>query len=534
MSVRSAIDAWEKQLGAAAVIHDARALEKYTRSVCASERQVVAVLKPVNHEQVEQIVETANTYRVPLYPISQGKQWGMGSKLPVRDGAAIVDLSGMNRILEISERFHYAVVEPGVTQRQLLDHIEQHRLKLILNVTGSSSDTSLIGNALDRGVGYFDSRADGISNMKIVLGNGQTLQTGFGHYPDSKTQNLYPHGVGPSLDGLFPQGNFGIVTSACIDLMPKSECMITAAISIKNESDLPQLVDGLVNLRRSGHIRTVAHLGNQERTHISLAPHVYQALLREGHLPGTDLINYVNEMLKSSSFGTWSVGVGLVGSKQQVKNSKKEIRRVLGSIATVRFIGDKTLKVAEKVATWFKWIPGMHEKLLLLKAVMPISGLAQGKASDASLKTLYWPVGDLENLDSLDPDLSHSGTLFCLPVVPAASKDVLQVVTETEKIFSEYGFDVAITLNLLSAKCMEGVVSLAFDRRDQEQVRRAHKCIQDMEARYVDMGYPPYRVGINSMHHVVRKGDVFWNTVQNLKDILDPNRIISPGRYNFD
>ena len=54
-----------------------------------------------------------------------------------------------------------------------------------------------------------------------------------------------------------------------------------------------------------------------------------------------------------------------------------------------------------------------------------------------------------------------------------------------------------------------------------------------MEARYMEQGYPPYRVGIDSMHHVVKEDDPFWQTVRDLKQVLDPNHIIAPGRYNL-
>ena len=66
-----------------------------------------------------------------------------------------------------------------------------------------------------------------------------------------------------------------------------------------------------------------------------------------------------------------------------------------------------------------------------------------------------------------------------------------------------------------------------------EQTRRAHECIQEMEARYMEQGFPPYRVGINSMHQVVHENDTFWQTVSSLKQALDPNGIIAPGRYNL-
>ena len=54
-----------------------------------------------------------------------------------------------------------------------------------------------------------------------------------------------------------------------------------------------------------------------------------------------------------------------------------------------------------------------------------------------------------------------------------------------------------------------------------------------MERWYVEQGFPPYRVGINSMHRVVDENDPYWKTVRDLKKALDPNNIIAPGRYNL-
>ena len=77
-----------------------------------------------------------------------------------------------------------------------------------------------------------------MQRVHVVLGNGESIRTGFGHYENAQTKNLYSHGVGPSLNGLFPQGNFGIVTSACIDLMPKPEEHMAAIVKIDSEEKL--------------------------------------------------------------------------------------------------------------------------------------------------------------------------------------------------------------------------------------------------------------------------------------------------------
>jgi 4-cresol dehydrogenase (hydroxylating) len=532
-SATKAIEAWKADIGAENVLSSSDELNVYTQSACGSKRRVIAVLKPVSLEQVQQVVKIANRFKAPLYPISCGKQWGMGSRLPVTDGAVIVDLSGMNRIIEVNEQFHYAVVEPGVTQRQLLDYIKSNNLSLMLNVTGSTSDTSLIGNAMDRGVGYFDSRAHGMSNMQVVLGNGETIRTGFGHYDNAKTKNLYSQGVGPALDGLFPQGNFGIVTSACIDLMPGADAHMAAIIKIDSEDKLPLLIDSLVKLRARGVITTVAHIGNRERSYITLAPLLYEQLLQAGESAGESTRAKAVKMLEDGGFGPWSAAIGVLGTKAQLKLARKEIRSAVGNYAKTMFLSDSLIAKARSVATKLAFIPAIRAQLLMLNAIEPVYGFTRGEATDKSLKGVYWAAGDFEHLDNPDPDHSHSGVLFCLPIIPAHGETVLEVVRDTRETFARRGFEAAITVNLMGTKAMEGVVSLAFDRRDAEKTKAAHACIQEMEARYMEQGFPPYRVSINSMHHVVSEKDPFWQTVRELKKVLDPNNIIAPQRYNL-
>ena len=169
----------------------------------------------------------------------------------------------------------------------------------------------------------------------------------------------------------------------------------------------------------------------------------------------------------------------------------------------------------------------------MLNAIEPVYGLTTGEATDKALKAVYWAANDFEHLNAPDPDQSNSGVMFCLPIIPSSGADVRDVVNDTRATFAKHGFEAAITVNLMTTKAMEGVVSLGFDRRDADQAKRAAACIQEMEARYVEQGYPPYRVGINSMHHVVQEDDPFWQTVRDLKKALDPNNIIAPGRYNL-
>ncbi|WP_229261985.1 c-type cytochrome [Duganella guangzhouensis] len=52
--------------------------------------------------------------------------------------------------------------------------------------------------------------------MKVVLADGTLVRTGMGAQPGAETWAEYPYGFGPTVDGLFAQGNFGDRAHACI------------------------------------------------------------------------------------------------------------------------------------------------------------------------------------------------------------------------------------------------------------------------------------------------------------------------------
>ena len=120
-----------------------------------------------------------------------------------------------------------------------------------MDATGSSPDCSLIGNAMERGFGhtpYGDHFAQ-VCNLEAVLANGDLIRTGYGSLAAPQAAQVYKWGNGPSLDGLFSQSNFGIVTEMTIWLMPAPKYFQAFFFQCDREEGIAEVVEALRPLR---------------------------------------------------------------------------------------------------------------------------------------------------------------------------------------------------------------------------------------------------------------------------------------------
>jgi (+)-pinoresinol hydroxylase len=221
------------------------------------EKLASAAVAPISADEVAAIVRIANEHRIPLYPISTGMNLGYGGSAPVLSGSVVVDLKRMNKIIEIDDVRGYAIVEPGVSYFDLYRYIQDHGLNLWID-TPDPGWGSVIGNALDHGVGYtYGSYRDHFyshSGMEVVIPTGEIVRTGMGALPGAKSWGEYHYGFGPYVDGLFSQGNAGIVTKMGIHLMPAPEAYLSCMARVPRRRDIVPLVAEVNRLEHAGLI----------------------------------------------------------------------------------------------------------------------------------------------------------------------------------------------------------------------------------------------------------------------------------------
>src|SRR5262245_3287569 len=60
------------------------------------EKIASAALAPQSAEEVQAIMRIANAYKIPVYPVSTGRNLGYGGSAPVLSGSVVIDLKRMN------------------------------------------------------------------------------------------------------------------------------------------------------------------------------------------------------------------------------------------------------------------------------------------------------------------------------------------------------------------------------------------------------------------------------------------------------
>ncbi len=164
------------------------------------ERLASAAVAPDSAEQVQAIMKIATRYKIPMYPISTGRNLGYGGSAPAMSGSVVLDLKRMNRVLEVNEENAYALVEPGVSYFELYRHIREKKLKVWIDAPIRAGQ--LDRNALDHGAGktiaphrdHFGSHC----GMEVVLANGDIVRTGMGALPGAKTWQQFPYASAPT------------------------------------------------------------------------------------------------------------------------------------------------------------------------------------------------------------------------------------------------------------------------------------------------------------------------------------------------
>lgn len=483
-------------VGDAHVLADAPGLAPYNKimmPVPDAQHAPSAAVMPDSVEAVQAIMRVLNRARIPVYPISTGKNLGYGSAAPVERGQIVLDLARMNRILDVDAELCTALVEPGVTYQQLYDYLQENQLPLWFSCPAPSVIAGPLGNMVDRGVGYtpYGEHFLFSSGMEVVLADGEVLRTGMGAMPNSNTWQVFKWGYGPTLDGIFTQSNYGVVTKMGMWLMPAPPDFRPFLIQYPEDADITKIVEALRPLRIAMVIPNAVVIAYT----LWEAPcaKVRRADYHDG--PGAIPDEAVRRIRKDHNLGAWNVYAALYGTPETNDANWKIIEAV--AAATGGTLHTEATETGGR-ATQYRF------------------DLMKGKPNLGEFDLYNWRGG--------------GGSVWFAPVSQAKGSETLKQMTMAKDILAKYGFDYVGEF-IVGWRDMHHVIDLLFDRSDAEQTRQAYACYDELLHTFAREGYGVYRANTAFAEKVAATyGPVKRDVERRLKQALDPNNIIAPGR----
>ena len=453
-----------------------------------------AAVAPANTQELQAIVRLAGQHKVPLWPVSRGKNLGYGTAAPRMAGSVVVDLGRMNRILELDTKLAYCVVEPGVGFFDLYEHIQREKAPLWLSVPGNAWG-SVIGNALEHGIGYtpYGLHARNLCGLEVVLPDGDLIRTGMGAMSNNPAWHVFPMGFGPTWDLAFSQSNLGIVTRAGLWLQPEPAASLELVFDIPEMEDIGWVIDTIAPMKIAGLIEQNVFIPSW------LGKMVLKGQRHDFWDKPSAIPEWrVKELLKQYNLGYWQVALRLYGEEPVIK-AKAEIIKA----AMARHLS------APPQEHW--WHAG--EPINAFEITMGIPSAVPLQMSD-------WIGG-------------RGAHMGFSPVVPATGAHVLGQMHRSREIIAAHDVDFYASFTI-AGRFANNVNMLMFDRDQPEQIATMKKLFNALIDETAKAGYGEYRTHLGWMDRVADTFDFNNHAMrrfnETMKNAIDPGGILAPGK----
>ena len=263
------------------------------RAAPSLQKTADVVVIPRSVQQVMEVVKLASAYKVPIVPYGGGTGV-MGGVLPVW-GGIVMDLKGLNKVLDVNPTDRTVLVEAGVVLEDLVKALEQHGL-MLGHDPWSVPIATVAGAISTNGVGYraasYGSMGEQVLGLEVVLPSGQVLTT----------RSVPKYSSGPNLNHLFigTEGVFGIITKATLRVFSLPEKRSFATVGFDSFDEGFKAVSELFAL---GLRPTLIDLTEEQGEGVSLY------MMYEGYREGVSAQRH-RSLQVCGSFGGRDLGAG--------------------------------------------------------------------------------------------------------------------------------------------------------------------------------------------------------------------------------
>jgi glycolate oxidase len=226
-----------------AVLADDEALKPYECDGLSAYRQLplIAAL-PANETEVQRILKYAHAHGIPV--VARGSGTGLsGGATPLGEGI-LLSMAKFNRILHVDPLARTAVVQPGVRNLRISEHVAPHGLYYAPDPS-SQIACSIGGNVAENSGGVhclkYGLTVHNILRVRVVTIEGEILELGSGAL-DAAGYDLLALMTGS-------EGLLGVVTEVTVKLLPKP---VLARVVMASFDDVEKAGDAVANVIGAG------------------------------------------------------------------------------------------------------------------------------------------------------------------------------------------------------------------------------------------------------------------------------------------
>ena len=337
--------------------------------------------------------------------------------------------------------------------------------------------------------------------------------------------------LGPTSMVCLPKVTLGIVTECTLRLAPKPEAFSAFYVRCFDARKLPQVVEAINKILRDfeGIVGSINLMDKRRVITMSAAnpngPEQHKVMDDE----------QVRKLGKLHRTPEWIVMGTIYGKRDVVKAVKRALASYTMDIGKLLFSDALSLKLARWVAgSMLKYLPAVGAVKLQLDALDESLDIMLGKPNQLALPLAYWrnPSVQPDKSATLLPAQDGCGLLWYAPLIPLQIDKMEQFIEMVRTITPQFGIEPLITFTFLRHNCVDSTVPIVFDKSNQHARENALKCCETLVNEGLKSGFVPYRLNTQQQQSLLDKDTLFWKTIAQIKQALDPNQVINPGRYN--
>ena len=491
-------------------------VQAYAKSLdSVSGRQApAAVVIPKSTEEVSEIVKIANEFKTPILPRGSGADLTMGAK-PTKEGVILLDLNKrMTKILDIDFDHMVVTCQAGVQWGQLISELLPKGF-----YTGqlgpANSATTIGGGVANASVGgggetMFEGPGRLVASLEVVLPTGEIIHTGSAASKHGRPWYGGRFLGGPDLTGMFigDPGILGIKTKVSLKIFPMPQhwkCKTYFVPGDDRTGAEGEKVDLLKDIRVAVEIcKDWEKIGNPGIHSIAYFNYVCFNIMAgaEYYEPWTRAI----EPGKVNQNG--ALCMIMCAPSEEVLKGYLELVDGVAEKHGCQVFGDAIEE--GNYAEWLLWKTGNWSYAHWFW------GGAGGPGSAFNIMDVHW--------DGLIKGLESNFQLYEERLIDYHDSNM----PVPGIILSPVGGGVKLVSGCPTRDEIPELPAMEALRKDLRMADA--KCI-------LDQGGMPIWTGPLYSHYLVEEGyyeDNYLNFLRTIKDTLDPNGILSPGKFHFN